>query len=77
MIDDISGYTLYATSSYHGETIPFLNLLLFATSISAVDPVAVLVVFEEIHVNELLYILVFGESLLNDAVTIVRIMTFS
>ncbi|PAV85972.1 hypothetical protein WR25_26544 isoform A [Diploscapter pachys] len=65
------GYTLYATSSYHGETIRFLDLLLFATSISAVDPVAVLVVFEEIHVNELLYILVFGESLLNDAVTIV------
>ncbi|MCJ8745504.1 hypothetical protein PDJAM_G00130950 [Pangasius djambal] len=68
------GGLLYGVCQIEGThlgTVTLLPCLLFGAIISAVDPVAVLAVFEEIHINELLHILVFGESLLNDAVTVV------
>uniref|UniRef100_A0A3Q2GPW8 Sodium/hydrogen exchanger n=1 Tax=Cyprinodon variegatus TaxID=28743 RepID=A0A3Q2GPW8_CYPVA len=70
-----TGFSLYAAKllGVIDERVQaeLMDFLLFGALISAVDPVAVLAVFEEVHVNEMLFIIVFGESLVNDAVTVV------
>ena len=55
-----------------------MEALLFGSLISAVDPVATLSIMNnpELHCNKLLYSLVFGESVLNDAIAIVLFKTF-
>ena len=53
------------------ETFDFPECLLFGAMISATDPVTVLAIFHDLHVDVDLFALVFGESVLNDAVAIV------
>ena len=49
----------------------FTDCLFFGSLMSATDPVTVLAIFHELHVDPDLYTLLFGESVLNDAVAIV------
>ncbi|XP_046633400.1 probable Na(+)/H(+) antiporter nhx-9 isoform X1 [Daphnia pulicaria] len=67
------GISLWACglSGIYGFEISLLETLLFSSLISAVDPVTVLAVLEEVNVAKVLYIIVFGESLMNDAVSVV------
>lgn len=55
-----------------GSTIPFpyIDSLHFGCFISAIDPVATISIFKSMHVNDNVYMIVFGESTLNDAVAI-------
>nr|VZI15277.1 unnamed protein product [Spirometra erinaceieuropaei] len=72
----IIGFVMYAldVAGAMGPNVPTMDIkvyLLFASLIVAVDPVAVLAIFQDIGVDLSLYYMVFGESLLNDAVTVV------
>uniref|UniRef100_A0A1L8DUV5 Sodium/hydrogen exchanger n=2 Tax=Nyssomyia neivai TaxID=330878 RepID=A0A1L8DUV5_9DIPT len=49
----------------------FLDTLYFGALISPTDPLTILAIFHDMHVDVNLYALVFGESVLNDAVAIV------
>uniref|UniRef100_A0A8C9WIU3 Sodium/hydrogen exchanger n=1 Tax=Scleropages formosus TaxID=113540 RepID=A0A8C9WIU3_SCLFO len=49
----------------------FTDCLFFGAIVSATDPVTVLAIFNELQVDADLYALLFGESVLNDAVAIV------
>ena len=68
------GVTLWAfnyTPLYGGTFFGLLDCLVYAALLSSIDPVAVLATFVEIQVNDMLYIIVFGESLLNDGAAVV------
>ncbi|ETV70428.1 hypothetical protein H257_14097 [Aphanomyces astaci] len=66
-----TGLTLYFASSCGWiPSIDWVEAFLFGALLSAVDPVATLAVFQKLNVPPVLFNVVFGESVLNDAVAI-------
>jgi NhaP-type Na+/H+ or K+/H+ antiporter len=59
------------------ETIPYPEALAFGALISSIDPIAVLSVLSNMGMTDLdtIYVIIFGESLLNDGVAIVLFET--
>ena len=54
--------------------LDFVQSFAFGSLISAVDPVATLAIFQALDVDPVLNMLVFGESILNDAVAIGKLL---
>eukprot|EP00871_Galdieria_phlegrea_P005413 jgi/Galph1/5873/GphlegSOOS_G4516.1 len=74
----VFGGLLWLMGIIHASyTLNFWEALSFGALISAVDPVATIAVFNALKVNKTLHFLVFGESVLNDAVAIVLYHLFS
>jgi len=69
--EDLSSLVIGESFTVHPASLDLFPCLTFGSLIAAVDPVAVLAIFEQIKVNAGLYFLVFGESLFNDGVCVV------
>lgn len=57
-------------ASLTSHEFSYLDSLHFGAFMSAIDPVATIAIFKSLNVNDKIYMIVFGESTLNDAVAI-------
>lgn len=57
--------------------VTLVECLIFGSTLSATDPVTILAIFNTFKVDPKLYSVIFGESILNDAVSIVLYETLS
>jgi len=73
-----AGIVFYGTLYLpHCTNIPFIESLAFGALISSIDPIAVLSVLSNMGMSDKdqIYVIIFGESLLNDGVAIVLFQT--
>lgn len=73
----VLGTILYIWTSLglEGINISFVDALSVGATLSATDPVTILSIFNAYKVDPKLYTIIFGESLLNDAISIVMFET--
>ncbi|RKP38330.1 Sodium/hydrogen exchanger family-domain-containing protein [Dimargaris cristalligena] len=62
---------LYSVTGLENLSLSFLECLMVGAILSSTDPVTVLAIFNQLKVEPRLYTIIFGESMLNDAVSIV------
>ena len=72
-----SSLLLFIWSLLHidGLSISFIEAISVGATLSATDPVTILAIFNTYKVDPKLYTVIFGESILNDAVAIVMFET--
>ncbi|KAG6865242.1 hypothetical protein C0991_004184 [Blastosporella zonata] len=68
---------IWASLGLESLDLTLLECLTFGSTLSATDPVTILAIFQQYKVDPKLYSVIFGESLLNDAVSIVMYQTLS
>ncbi|EAQ91089.1 hypothetical protein CHGG_03024 [Chaetomium globosum CBS 148.51] len=62
---------LYTSISLEGLDVSWVDAISVGATLSATDPVTILAIFNAFKVDPKLYTIIFGESILNDAVAIV------
>ncbi|XBH92826.1 hypothetical protein VPH35_083874 [Triticum aestivum] len=70
LIGMIVGGFANISNTQKSTRLPLVECMMFGALVSATDPVTVLSIFQELGTDVNLYALVFGESVLNDAVAI-------
>lgn len=60
---------IYSFLGLESLDVSLLECLIFGSTLSATDPVTILAIFNQYKVDPKLYSIIFGESLLNDAVS--------
>ncbi|KAG6910378.1 hypothetical protein DXG01_011093 [Tephrocybe rancida] len=68
---------IWASLGLESLELTLLECLTFGSTLSATDPVTILAIFQQYKVDPKLYSVIFGESLLNDAVSIVMYQTLT
>ena len=66
---------LYTRIPLEGMDVSFVEAISVGATLSATDPVTILAIFNSYKVDPKLYTIIFGESILNDAIAIVLFQT--